>query len=94
MERRVRIGDTHPGGLIEECQLNFSFQSADSSDSLIESRKLTFVRKYRAVNNITSNVCRGQVNVVLYNLYCFVTEFHLNYSDLLFAVNESCIEKS
>ena len=52
----MKVLNTYSDAVIEECQLYFNFPSVDT---LIDSRKLTYVRKYRAVNNILYNVFAG-----------------------------------
>ena len=49
----MKVLNTYSDVIIEECQLYFNFPSVET---LIESRKLTFVRKYRMISNILCNV--------------------------------------
>ena len=49
----IKVLNTHSDVIIEECQVYFNFPSVET---LIESRKLTFVRKYRMINSILFNV--------------------------------------
>ena len=44
--------------IINECQIYFGFPSIDT---LVEKRKLTFYRKYRAVNNVLCNMFVGDI---------------------------------